>query len=451
MAVSTSDLGPTPTSSVEMSLRPSLDFIDPYHIRDNLDGIYHTEPEVIEEVIDLRARGYNVSFVAPDDPHRLSPIGQKLVDELIAELEGNPDGKGIFESFDAMQIWTKHTMRAIALGPLYQAGTAERLGEGIASDAYRKPIFSRSGEKDLLSAAQYMERDKPTRWESIVTKYETFVETPIDEMSRLFYRGSLDARAVRTRAYTAANMIVTYFDSEQPNDDHELVIASVACGAAGPMCETAEELEDAGHNVGRMYLLDQDVMALASGFSLMESKGLSEKASLVVINLMTGRLSESIEEGSVDVADILGLFEYFDNKTTVRELFAALKVDIEHIPEDERDLGLASALLRQVGKLMRPGGIIVFGNMLKHRQQNKFFSDIVGWPQLQNRSIEEVMEIVEQAGFDPADMLVQIPAEEGLYAVYGLGIPSESHTGSDNKVTVTRLPQVGKTALKAAA
>ena len=155
-------------------------------------------------------------------------------------------------------------------------------------------------------------------------------------------------------------------------------------------------------------------MALATADALAQGAGLEGKVNIQLRDLLSENLTDYIAPHSVDVVDLLGLFEYIPNL---------------------KDLPMASALLSKVKDIVRPGGIIVFGNMLSDRPQQAFFSNVVKWPRLQQRSITDVLAILEQAGFYANDISVRIP-QEGVYAVYAVNIP-EVVTAEVSNVSVT--------------
>lgn len=371
---------------------------------------YHTDSAVVDEVRDLVKSGFDVAFTDPLDPHGLDPETQSSVDGFADYLvaEGKTNGRAAFLAPEAMGAWAPLTKRAIALHPLYNASTALTLGEGIDPAIYDMPLF------DGKSAAQITREEKaayPAKAEAIIDSYRTFVETPIDDMSRVFYQGSMDGRAVRTRAFTTASEVESHF--AERGIDHPLVSASLACGAAGPVAGLVKSMEAKGAEFGEVILVDKDQMALASAVSLTAGLGIGDKVRVERKDLLAEPLTNYVPEHSVDVVDLLGLFEY--------------------IPNNER-MPMAQALLQGVSQITRPGGVIVFGNMLTERPQQAFFKDIVQWPRLEQRTVRETLSIIQAAGFDMKNVKVRIPAKEGVYAVYTIAVPDETKPESSMPV-----------------
>jgi SAM-dependent methyltransferase len=378
------------------------------------DPSFHTADSVVQEVREQLASGIDIRFTNPHDEHALDPDTQLAVDEYADKLAEAEDGRDLFLSTPAMAAWGPLTKRAIALHTLYGASKLETLGEGISADVYDQPLFPKADGR-TMSAAEIIRAEKaifPEKGEKIIDSYRTFVDTPIDPESRLFYQGSMDARAVRTRAATATDEVIDHFKNVVPGT--KLKSASLACGAAGPVKDLVKTMEQQkGVEFDEVILVDKDPMALASAAALTED--VKDKIRLEHRDLLADPLTSYIEPKSVDVVDLLGLFEY--------------------IPNDERRGAWAAALLQNVKEIVKPGGVIVFGNMLDERPQQKFFTDVVNWPRLYQRKVQDVLDVIEQAGFDLSDVRVRIPAKEGVYAVYTIAIPEEGKEAPLNPQT----------------
>src|SRR6266511_4583517 len=205
---------------------------------------FHTAPSVVAEVKELIAAGVDIKFTNPLDIHALDPDAQLRVDTAADQLAHDPNGAAKFLSAPAMAKWGPLTKRAIALHTLYGASTLNTLGEGISPAVYEKPLFPKA-DGQVLSAADIIRAEKaarPEKAEQIITSYTDFVQEPIDPDSRLFYQGSMDARAVRTRALTATEEVVEHFAHAAPGT--KMKSASLACGAAGPVKDLVQAMED---------------------------------------------------------------------------------------------------------------------------------------------------------------------------------------------------------------
>ncbi len=354
-------------------------------------------PGVQKEIDELVDQGYDVANVGIIDQFGLDDHRQLYIDDVVRKLEESTDGYSIFRSYPGISAWSPLTKRAIALHTLYNP-LGKYVGEGIDNQVYSRPLF------DGKSAAEVLADNRGTeKADKIISDYTRFISGIIDDGgfehigSRDFFQGVVDAKAVRTRANSAMEIVASHIqDMERSGSDSQaLVSASLACGAAGPVYNLVNGLEQKGCNFSNIILVDSDPMALATAVSLSEHNNLNEKVELQLRDLLLDSLTDFIEPQSVDIVDLLGLFEYLPTE---------LGVD----------------LLKKVQAIVKPGGMIVFGNMLNKRPQQDFFDNVVSWPHLEQRPIGEVIDIINKAGFNPReDMQVRIP-NEGVYAIYGI-------------------------------
>jgi len=358
--------------------------------------------KVVEEISHLTECGYSVTTSQTFDAHRLPDYRQKLTNAKVAELEDSPNGAEQLRKYPGVRSWSTLTKKAISLHTLYNP-ESKKLGEGIQPEIYDEPMFGGKSAKDLI-----MDTSRHKKATSIVDSYKKFVVSEIDDGtdaelgSRDFFKGAVDARAIRTRANEAMEMAADYVDKQLLHSNvQELVSASLACGAAGPVYNLVNGLSNKGYGFSKVILTDSDPMALATAVGLARNNNLEQIIDIQLRNLITQPLTSFIEAKSVDLVDLLGLFEY---------LPAVLSVEV----------------LIKVREIIRPGGLIIFGNMLDVRPQQKFFRNVVKWPRLQQRSIKEALDIVHRAGFSSENISVRVP-EEGVYAVYSLVASGDSY------------------------
>jgi hypothetical protein len=72
--------------------------------------------------------------------------------------------------------------------------------------------------------------------------------------------------------------------------------------------------------------------------------------------------------------------------------------------------------------------------MLTERPQQGFFNYV--WPKLEQRTMTDVLDIIEGAGFSKEDVVVRAPSEDAVYAVYAIKVPE---TGLSRKAPRQRL------------
>ncbi|MDB5168565.1 MAG: hypothetical protein JWO55_823, partial [Candidatus Saccharibacteria bacterium] len=223
----------------------------------------------------------------------------------------------------------------------------------------------------------------------------------IDDKSRAFFFHGLDAIGIRTRA-----KIMTEISTRYLNDKPAARWVSLACGGAVPVIDALKESEEIGMIHLDLVDFNQDALNFASELatreaSLQKVSTYSKESELRSyttheINLIRGLIAtdslvDQLGEGNSDMVDALGIFEYFSKKDS-------------------------TTFLRNAYRLVRDDGVMVIANMLSDRPQIEFNKRAVGWPKLYPRSVEELAEIITDAGIDPQNARIIIP-DDSIYAV----------------------------------
>ncbi len=206
-------------------------------------------------------------------------------------------------------------------------------------------------------------------------------------------QGHRDARAIRTRAIAATELILER--SSRWQDPTR--IASLACGAAHPVARMSEELKDRGIQVASVSLLDRDPLALAAGRSVMTQEAPDLPLNIFLTDLLDLEQLRAVDlrpqlgTASQQVVEMLGLFEYLPDM-------------------------MAVDLLRRVREVLAPGALVVFANMLQPRPGQDSFEHVIQWPALFQRSIPELADIVLSAGY-PMEQLTVVVPDDFVYQV----------------------------------
>lgn len=323
---------------------------------------------------------------------------QAEIDEVIAALEQqtlagmaetgcNP--RILFDEgrFPSEARWLTMRKSALCLHSFYRAGDASTLGGELVWGDFDKPLVA--GRKPL----QILEDTYPPRMvEGIVETYRRFLETPLTSTGDRFLRGALDGRAVRTRAQAAIELVVEHAEGRQ--ESHRAIhLASLGCGAAEPVVRMAQALKSAHLDVS-LTLVDRDPMALSAARAVVgdQCRSTIHMGDLIRMATQSDADLNTVLQ-SADITEMLGLFEYLTDST-------------------------ALLIMRRLHTAMRPGSLMVLGNMLEARAQQVFFEHVVRWPRLHQRSIAKVLAMAEAAGFEITKAKVVVPKREGVYAVY---------------------------------
>lgn len=387
-------------------------------------SLYRISLTAISEVEQLHASGVDVELhdtvdVMGLDAEEQAKVCKQITDIEVRTLEAmevnggvnpsilyNPDLVKLPAVNDGPGAWNTMLTTAAALHPLYFAATNRTLGDGIDPEVFEKSIILAPDDaggivhetaleglaESWLARLGDPERAKKAS-EDTHTTYLKFIDKVIDVESRNFLRGSIDGQAIRTRAVAARHLALRKSPNLQEGRD-DLVSVSLACGAASPVYSLVKDIERRGSRFSKVILADIDPMALASAHSL-APVDIQPRIELHRRNLLRGKLTDFMEPESADVVDVLGLFEYLPDK-------------------------LAAHVLKEANTILRPGGVIVFGNMLASRPEQTFFNYGIKWPKLFQRTIAKTLEITAMAGIDQQDISVAVPANQGTYAVVGV-------------------------------
>ncbi|TXR56632.1 class I SAM-dependent methyltransferase [Quadrisphaera setariae] len=217
----------------------------------------------------------------------------------------------------------------------------------------------------------------------------------LDQTSATIYRDALDSIGVRTRAVVLQE--IARRDARTLSEAARPRWVSLASGAAVPVLDAMAGIEGLAQRP-HLTLVDIDPHALSLAERMVVEQGLELGPDVALLQrdlvrdlLVRPALLQEVGEGSADLVEALGIFEYFRDTSCVR-------------------------LLREAFRLLRPGGSLVVANMLSDRRELQFNQRAIGWPQLVPRSVEELVDLVRRAGLPLDRTTISIP-QDGVYAV----------------------------------
>lgn len=232
---------------------------------------------------------------------------------------------------------------------------------------------------------------------------------PIDTKTRDLFLHSLDAIGIRSRAAIMCDIARRHIASEAKVTEW----TSLACVAAIPVLDAVEAYA-IGTDV-HLNLIDIDDNTLDHACQQATDRGLEESVHFDLLNrnvvkdlIVSDNLVHELGADSQQLVDMLGIFE--------------------HVQEDFRGFKSAAAILANAFRLVRPGGVLVAANMLDTRPQIHFNQRAIGWPEVFPRSLDQIHDIITDAGIDPRWVTVRI-LEDGIYAVFEICKPD--HTDFD--------------------
>ena len=219
--------------------------------------------------------------------------------------------------------------------------------------------------------------------------------TPVDYFAQKLFLHGQDAIGIRSRGSIFKNLLL----NRRPVKS----VTSLACGAAVPECDAIGEMT---YTPEEILFVDYDEKALGYVDRIAALSGIDKnsykKSQLDLIKgfILSDAPSKELKPEGSEIVDALGITEYFRGNTLKKFL--------------EKAYGLVA-----------PGGSLIFGNMLNTHPALQFNKQVVGWPGVQERSVEELVESIKHFT-NPANARIYIP-EDMIYGVVEITKPFEDN------------------------
>lgn len=241
----------------------------------------------------------------------------------------------------------------------------------------------------------------------------------ISEAMRRYLVDMYDSIGIRTRKKIAGDMVDNVL-ARTLDLSGSVQCLSLACGAADLMLERIGTFKrDNQYKDVRLTLVDIDDKSLDLAEKIGAEEGLMKGSDFVIFDegapensndrnlirsmIASDRLVQRLGVESQQVVDAIGINEYFDTKRAIR-------------------------FLKNSYAIVRPGGALITANMLADRPQKNINQLAVGWSDsVQPRSIDELIEMVTEAGLPVQHTSITIP-EDGVYAVVKIEKPERAMT-----------------------
>lgn len=224
----------------------------------------------------------------------------------------------------------------------------------------------------------------------------------VDPRTLEWFTNMVDGIGIRSRARIYANDVV---EVAANSPSHVLTIVSAGSGAAVPNIEASERVEGELGKRLNWKLYDLDPKALDFAEKLKEQSSVAHSTFELGERDNEGKFrgrnyfrAFEVPDGSADVVDALGLWEYLDDRK-------------------------ATKFLEKLYPKVKPGGKMIVSNMLTSRPQLEYNQRAVGWPSLHLRSDQELLDIVQAAGID-THFVTMTHARDGVYVVMEIDMPS---------------------------
>lgn len=255
---------------------------------------------------------------------------------------------------------------------------------------------------------------------------------PVSPEVRDWVCNILDAQGIRSRGEIVQAILARHAIDQASLGATEQQWVSLACGAAQPVCQALRHIKESGNPTPRVTLVDLDRSALRAAqtyaqvmkvkqsidvrcMNILHPQGLALPAIDAQTNVAARALRRQIglEAATYDAVDAVGILEY-----------------VPEVLSDESPTALqvnAATFLANAAQLVKPGGLLLVGNMRDTHPQLGFTLNVVQWPHIQPRSIETMQRIAGAACLGDWQVDVYCP-DDGVYALYAMRRPKVGGT-----------------------
>ena len=255
---------------------------------------------------------------------------------------------------------------------------------------------------------------------------------PVSPAVRDWACNILDAHGIRSRGEIVQAILARHVIDQASLGTTEQQWVSLACGAAQPVCQALRHIKESGNPTPRVTLVDLDRSALSAAqtyaqkmevrrftdvchMNILRAQGVALPAVDAQMNVAARALRQqvSLEAATYDAVDAVGILEY-----------------VPEVLSDESPTALqvnAATFLANAAQLVKPGGLLLVGNMRDTHPQLGFTLNVVQWPHIQPRSIETMQRIAGAAGLSDWQVDVYCP-DDGVYALYAMRRPKVGGT-----------------------
>ena len=255
---------------------------------------------------------------------------------------------------------------------------------------------------------------------------------PVSPAVRDWACNILDAHGIRSRGEIVQDILTKQAIDQASLGATEQQWVSLACGAAQPVCHALRHIKESGNPTPRVTLVDLDRSALRAAQTYAQAMKVKQSIDVRCMNILRPqgvvlpavnaqtnvaaralRRQIGLEAATYDAVDAVGILEY-----------------VPEVLSDENPTALqvnAATFLAHAAQLVKPGGLLLVGNMRDTHPQLGFTLNVVQWPHIQPRSIETMQRIAGAAGLGDWQVDVYCP-DDGVYALYAMRRPKVGGT-----------------------
>jgi len=213
-----------------------------------------------------------------------------------------------------------------------------------------------------------------------------FPDGKIDAHARDIFTNAIDSIAIRARGSIHNGLLLK---KAAEFGGSELTALALGAGAGVPNIDATVQVRDQYGKRIRWEEYDLSYKSLELNKELFNEAAISED------DVKTYRADYAkafrLNDESVDIIDMLGLWEYLSRERCVKGV-------------------------KEFHRILKPGGILVISNMLSDRPQLGVNQKVIGWQGVKPRSIDELVDIAVEAEIDPETITITT-SEDNVYAV----------------------------------
>ena len=226
-----------------------------------------------------------------------------------------------------------------------------------------------------------------------------------------------DGIGIRSRGATVTSLAA----EESMRHSQPINMISLACGAAQPIFDALESIKSEGASMPRVKMVDlsKPILELVDGVAT--DSGLKDHVETVRMNILK---RDSFDESVLgyeqsDFVEAVGIFEYLKDTGDQNEY--------DKVMERGSNMADAVTFLRNSYELVKPGGMLLIGNMLDTHPQLGFTLNVVQWPHIQPRSVDQMIDIVGKSQIPVGSLDIYLPNDgdpgNAVYALYAIRKP----------------------------
>ena len=205
-----------------------------------------------------------------------------------------------------------------------------------------------------------------------------------------------DAIGIRNRAVAMEYIAGDHLSNMPSGEKNVIQWLDLASGTAEPAISAAKQATDEQGLDITLTVVDHDANALSFVKSNAEEQGFDGQLNIIEDFITAPAFIDRLEhkDDGYDVVENLGFEEYLPE----RDLDDGLGSDEVGAFKDISILPNASEFTKTAFDLVKPGGVLISGNMVLERPQRNFVFGVVNWPIINARSEEAILRVYKRAG-----------------------------------------------------